>query len=63
MSNKISNQDLIIKLKNLQQEVIERLENLLNSSSVGIQFDDINERIEECMKALDNLQRSINRLS
>ncbi len=54
---------LAIKLRQMQQDINKRLEDLITVKYIASDLSfDIEQRIEDCIKAIDNLEGSINRL-
>ncbi len=59
-----SNDALIGKLEQLKDSLVSRLDGLIMCKFGGVRlsFDDVDERIDECIKAMDRLQDSIDKL-
>lgn len=60
----MSTQDFINRLIKIRDDLNDRLNSLIKFKFVdsSIKFEDIDERINDCVKAIDNLDRSINRM-
>lgn len=60
----MSTQDFINRLIKIRDDLNDRLNSLIKFKFLDspIKFEDIDERIDDCVKAIDNLDRSINRM-
>lgn len=60
----MNNDPLIDRLQIMKKEINQRLDGLLLSKygSINVDFEDIDERISDCINAIDNLEKSINHI-